>query len=156
MKCTHRDIIEITLRNITIFYVLKFSNELLFFFFDLSSNKNNWAFDKVLYPVMFNGLPWNYTSITGDDVTWFERELLIQSTDNLEWKAQSLRWKWRKSEPNELMNKFFGISKRKKLYCNLTRQKFWSQVKKKKLTSSYLRTGVRNKDFVQRSSIGLE
>ena len=32
MKCTHRDIIEITLRNITIFYVLKFSNELLFFF----------------------------------------------------------------------------------------------------------------------------
>ena len=50
MKCTHRDIIEITLRNITIFYALKFSNELLFFFFDLCSNKNN-------YPVMFYGLP---------------------------------------------------------------------------------------------------
>ena len=39
MKCTHRNIIEITLKNITIFYVLKFSNELLFFFFDLCSNK---------------------------------------------------------------------------------------------------------------------
>ena len=57
MKCTHRNIIEVTLKNITIFYVLKFRNELLFFFFDLCSNKKNWAFNKVLYPVMFNGLP---------------------------------------------------------------------------------------------------
>ena len=39
MKCTHRNIIEITLKNITIFYVLKFSNELLFLFFDLCSNE---------------------------------------------------------------------------------------------------------------------
>ena len=29
----------------------------------------NWAFNKVLYSAMFNGLPWNSTSITGDDVT---------------------------------------------------------------------------------------
>ena len=57
MKCTHRNIIEITLKNIAIFYVLKFSNELLFLFFDLCSNEKNWAFNKVLYPVVFNGLP---------------------------------------------------------------------------------------------------
>ena len=39
MKCTHRNIIEITPKNIIFFYVLKFSNELLFFFFDLCSSK---------------------------------------------------------------------------------------------------------------------
>ena len=39
MKCTHRNIIEITAKNIIFFYVLKFSNELLFFFFDLCSSK---------------------------------------------------------------------------------------------------------------------
>ena len=39
MKCTHRNIIEITLKNMIFFYVLKFSKELLFFFFDLCSSK---------------------------------------------------------------------------------------------------------------------
>ena len=32
MKCTHRNTIEIIFKNIAIFYVLKFSNELLFYF----------------------------------------------------------------------------------------------------------------------------
>ena len=32
----------------------------------------------------------------------FEREHLNQLTENCEWKAQNLRGKWRKSEPNEL------------------------------------------------------
>ena len=39
-------------------------------------------------------------------ILWFERELLIQLTDNRERKAQSLREKWRKSKPNEPMNEF--------------------------------------------------
>ena len=42
---------------------------------------------------------------------------------------------------------FFHISKRK-LLCSLTRRKIWSLVKKM-LTSSYLRTGGLNKDFVR-------
>ena len=39
-------------------------------------------------------------------ILWFVWELLIQLTDNREWKAQSLRGKWRKSKPNELINEF--------------------------------------------------
>ena len=35
---------------------------------------------------------------------WFEREHLIQLTDNCEWKAQNLRGKGRKSKPNELVS----------------------------------------------------
>ena len=35
---------------------------------------------------------------------WFEREHLIQLTDNYEWKAQNLRGKGRKSKPNELVS----------------------------------------------------
>ena len=52
-----RTLLKLVVVNTSFFYVLKFSNELLFFFFDLCSNKTNWAFNKVLYPVMFNGLP---------------------------------------------------------------------------------------------------
>ena len=86
-------------------------------------------------------------------IRWFEREHLIQLTDSREWKAQSLRGKWRnQSQMNAWMNSqwirtwkvnadwkigqffagFFRISKRRKLHCSLTGQKFWIQVKKKK------------------------
>ena len=33
---------------------------------------------------------------------WFQREHVIQLTDNCEWKAQNLWGKWRKSKPDEL------------------------------------------------------
>ena len=85
-------------------------------------------------------------------ILWFERELLIQLTDNREWKAQSLRRNGEnQSQMNSWMNSqwirtlkinadwkigqffagFFRIPKRGKLQCSLTGQKFWSQGKKK-------------------------
>ena len=51
-------------------------------------------------------------------ILWFERELLIQLTDNRERKAQSLREKWRKSKPNELMNEF-PVDQDLKCQCRL-------------------------------------
>ena len=137
---------------------------------------------------------------------WFQREHVIQLTDNCEWKAQNLWEKWRKSKPDELVSlknvlevrdpklsrvlniqmmftlpknlrnvqlaSFFQLffllpvgsgpkrsmpieklgssslvssifQREGKLHCSLTGRKLWSQVKKM-LTSSYLRTGVRN------------
>ena len=35
---------------------------------------------------------------------WFQREHVIQLTDNCEWKAQNLWEKWRKSKPDELVS----------------------------------------------------
>ena len=35
---------------------------------------------------------------------WFQREHVIQLTDNCEWKAQNLWEKWRKSRPDELVS----------------------------------------------------
>ena len=110
-------------------------------------------------------------------IRWFEREHLIQLTDSREWKAQSLRGKWRnQSQMNAWMNSqwirtwkvnafwkigqffagFFLISKRRKLHCSLTGQKFWSQVKKKSSRHLiYARACVKKKDFVHSGSIGL-
>ena len=110
-------------------------------------------------------------------IRWFEREHLIQLTDSREWKAQSLRGKWRnQSQLNAWMNSqwirtwkvnadwkighffagFFRISKRRKLHCSLTGQKFWIQVKKKKSSRHliYARACVK-KGFVHSGSIGL-
>ena len=77
--------------------------------------------------------------------------------DSREWKAQSLRGKWRnQSQMNAWMNSqwirtwkvnadwkigqffagFFRISKKRKLHCSLTGQKFWSHVSKEKLNYS--------------------
>ena len=49
-----------------------------------------------------NKRPYWLVKNTPHFILWFEREHLIQLTDNCEWKAQNLRGKWRKSKPNEL------------------------------------------------------
>ena len=108
---------------------------------------------------------------------WFERELLIQLTDNREWKAKSFRGKWRKSKPNELMNEFpvdqdlkgqyqlknWAVLRwfppyfwEKETALQLNRTEILKPGKKKKSSRHliYARACV-NKDFVHSGSVGL-
>ena len=114
-------------------------------------------------------------------ILWFEREHLIQLTDNCEWKLSSkftgkikkIKAKWTQvslknvlkvKDPklsrvlivqNNLYAFSFIFQREGKLHCSLTGRKLWSQAKKKCSRHLIYARACVNKDFVHSGSLRL-